>query len=214
MTITQFSLILISLIAIAFGIAIIFLNSRKKLHSSVTKDTLTLEDKKAIERGELKVTPAKKMSWLYSFYVILFWLVKGWIDVKTNNCTLIFNLTGQLVTYFWWGIFVLPLLVDSFIDLYRNYSKAMQTGFLPKIQILNAQYQFYYKADLPQIRVNYLLKTLGWLLLVIGFSGLMINELNYTFKQVEMENYPKTQLSTYQLASKKLQQQCLAKKMK
>lgn len=212
MSYTQILLIGTAIVAIIYGL--IMLLEMKSL-IILPSNELTLEEKKAIQRGEMKVEKAHQIYRWWLFFAIITPITANIIfGDKIRNCELMWGLDG----YFWqnviWvGIFVLSTICYMFITA-RRYRQALQTGFMPRLTQNSQTQRVLIKASPSQIHLAFFAKFATALAVLLVIFILASQTIPPRVKNIGLENLPKTSLSTYQIASQKLQQECLARKEK
>lgn len=209
---TQILLIITAIIVIIFGLLTLASQIKGKPLMPLTSDDLTADEKLAIERGELQ-TETINQKWRWLFFCILIPNTTNIIfGDKVRNCELVWGLDG----YFWQNIICYSLFIASIIGyLYisaRRYKKALRTGFMPRLKQQSGIYLVLVKATKAQIHQAFLLRIVLTMVTIVGVVFFTYHMTPDRIQAIDLEKSPKFSLSTYQLASQKLQQQCLVKK--
>lgn len=183
--------------------------------SALPPDFISEVERQAIERGELKIEPYQKTPSYFILVIFGVWiafiLLRHYLNKVQADCGLIMGIFPSF-----WAMFIFyPLLIMWLIglgyQLYLTYKKAIDSGFTVKANRKSSKYRFFVKASHEQVRVEFGIRFLILATMIITFSVMFGQIFNKQFVKLDMTNAPKTQLPTYQIASQKLQQQCLAK---
>lgn len=182
--------------------------------SALPPDFISEVERQAIERGELKIEPyqtSNKLVLALIGLVIFVMRSNFYLVQKAVHCELIFGLAIHFINPIVFDLGLLFVLLIAVHLAYQTYQKALATGFLTQRNRQNSKYRLLKPATQRQIKQDFWVR-MGIMVIFLGMIiGMNVLFLNIHLRKAEMTNAPKTQLPTYQIASQKLQQQCLAK---
>lgn len=174
---------------------------------------LTKEEEMAFERGDFRIEKSKRKFLRYlGFLPMIPLTINVLFSKRIENCELTFGLISSYWQDLSWWFSVLVTIGYFAFQYYQDYVKAKNSGFIPLYKRQHTKYHFYTRSNLSNIHQLFFRKfamLVACLLVAIIFFTAMSRLDKY---KVDYGNQSLFSLKTYQVASKKLQQQCLANK--